>query len=456
MPEQGEDAVRSHRKISGKRLSVLVAGESQSEVLEKWGVDGWHLLADNCFIDRSSVTAVGFCRDLKRDALFVVLPKAYSSRLQEGEGNESDIRRHAYSLLRLLNKIRKKEHLALEASNTARAGGKARLPLSVLDSLEAALAIRSDYKENGLYTRKSIKTAIGKTSYPINWSKTHRRFQPQFDDGQIFFPGYVNNQRAGDLSHPLTQLHLLVIEDISRLVGERGLSSEHRSLYQSISGRVRRDPLGTLKRLSAEVFDERGIFLLRCMRAYFGDRALRTKTIKGPDDLLGYSRDFENIWEYVLRELLHSSERKRTLPQGEWVEFPTYNRRKGIVPRLDAVADTDYGTVILDAKDYRVYTAGEPWQARPSDFYQQMIYRLLVEAQEKSRSMSILLFPSMKYESLFTVHGYHRWAEIPSSQVFEVSVNYEIATKCWMREIRINARAELEKLVAEVAKCAVS
>jgi hypothetical protein len=438
--------------MTKNRLTVLVAGDSQKDIVQAWGLDGWHLLTDNGFVERSSVSAVGFCRDAKRELLFVVLPKAFASALSDKQTGDAAIRNYAYGLLRLLNKIRKREHLALEKTLAAKTRSEVRVASSVLDVLEAALALREDYKANGLYLRKSTRPRVGRSAHPINWAQTRARHLPQLHRGQMFFPQYVHNERTEDASSLLTQLHLIAMKEIADITGEQQLVSDHRHILKSISLSVLNNPLGATRRASSEVFDERGRFLLGCCRAYFADRGLKRNPLNRQDDLLAYSTDFENIWEYVLRELFHSRGSKRALTAGEWVEYPTSLRREGIVPIIDAVAHTDFGTVVLDAKDYRIYSARAPWKADSSDYYQQMIYRRLMEAEGQPKTVSVLLFPGFSLGSMFRIHGYHWWTEIPKSRVFEVSVDYEIATKCWMKENRIDARGELARLVNQLSQ----
>jgi len=89
-----------------RQLSVVVAGDSKSILDEKHGSNVWRILADNGFVDRTSVGCVGFCRDLKDNSLIVVLPKAYSSDEFRGEVDSSEIKvDKIFRLVRVFNRI---------------------------------------------------------------------------------------------------------------------------------------------------------------------------------------------------------------------------------------------------------------------------------------------------------------------------------------------------------------
>ncbi len=61
--------------------------------------------------------------------------------------------------------------------------------------------------------------------------------------------------------------------------------------------------------------------------------------------------------------------------------------------------------------------------------------------------INILAFPCLGQKSLFEIRGCHHWKEIEGSRVFEVTVDYDLAVKRWLREISIDIKAEMAGLL---------
>lgn len=83
--------------------------------------------------------------------------------------------------------------------------------------------------------------------------------------------------------------------------------------------------------------------------------------------------------------------------------------------------------------------------------YKQIIYRQLATS-ENSTVVNILAFPSLGQKSLFVIHGCHHWKEIQGSRVFEVTVDYDLAVKRWLRETSLDIKAEIGALLSELQK----
>jgi hypothetical protein len=167
------------------------------------------------------------------------------------------------------------------------------------------------------------------------------------------------------------------------------------------------------------------------------------------EDLLSYTKDFEDIWEQVLRDLMAPGLTKRTLPAGAWYGWPDESTNKGMQPEFDIrleIADAD---VLVDAKDYRLLN-GSKWQGSNGDHYKQIIYRQLLATSENSTVVNILAFPSLGQKTLFAIRGFHHWKEIQGSCVFEVTVDYDLALKHWLREISLDVKSEISLMVNEL------
>ncbi|MEI6424782.1 MAG: hypothetical protein WCP55_21375, partial [Lentisphaerota bacterium] len=160
------------------------------------------------------------------------------------------------------------------------------------------------------------------------------------------------------------------------------------------------------------------------------------------EELLSYTKNFEDIWEQVLRDLMAPDQTKRTLPAGKWYAWPGTKAEKGIEPEYDIRLASGDADVLVDAKDYRLLN-GAKWRGYDPDHYKQTIYRQLLTSPRGSKVFNILAFPGIGQKALFAIRGVHHWEEIPGSRVFEVTVDYEKAIKRWLREISLDVSAEL-------------
>jgi hypothetical protein len=438
------------------RLEFVVAGDSREVIEKDCGKAAWRSLADNGFVERTKVSCVGFHREIdakSRDAnfLLVVLPKAFNS--QDARARLKDPayeREQIYRLIRIFKKIRRETEFSLAGGNTNQILGR-ELPSTdpVLDSFDAALRLRRDYLENGLYIRKSNRQTLNKPNLPINWPRTIRRSTTVLSEREVFFDNTVHHTRQRDMSHPLCLLHMACLKEIFRLTGERSDLDGSESLDANTFRRVKARPRGYLRDLRASTFDERGRFLISALSSFLSESSLLGADRQVREELLSYTKDFEDIWEQVLRDLMAPGLTKRTLPVGEWYGWPDASANKGMQPEFDIRLESGDAHVLVDAKDYRLLN-GSKWQGSNGDHYKQIIYRQLLAAPKDSKVVNILAFPSLGQKTLFAIRGCHHWKEIEGSRVFEVTVDYDLAVKRWLRETSLDVKTEMAALLEEL------
>ena len=434
------------------RLKFVVAGDSR-EVIEKVsGKAVWRSLADNGFVERTSVSCVGFHREIEANSLLVVLPKAFNTPGARARLNEPAYEREQiYRLIRVLKKVRRDTRFSLAGGNTNRTLGQAiRATDPVLDSFDAALRLRRDYRENGLYVRKSTRQVLNKPNLPVNWPRTIRRSTTVLSGREVFFENTVHHARKRDMSHPLSLLHIACLKEIFALTGERNDLESAEALDTSAFRRVKANPRGYLRDVGTSTFDERGRFLIGAVGSFLSESSLLGTEREIREELLSYTKDFEDIWEKVLRDLMAPDLTKRTLPAGEWYGWPSALANKGMRPEFDIRLESAGDDVLIDAKDYRVLN-GSKWQGSNGDHYKQIIYRQLL-APQRRKVINILAFPSLGQKSLFAIRGCHHWKEIQGSLVFEVTVDYDLAVQRWLRETSLDIKVEVEVLLHELRK----
>jgi hypothetical protein len=435
------------------RLEFVVAGDSRESVESACGKAAWRSLADNGFVERTSVSCVGFHREIDANSLLVVLPKAFNSpgareRLHEPAYEREQI----YRLIRVFKKVRRETEFSLVGGKTNQIlDRELRTTDPVLDSFDAALRLRRDYRENGLYIRKSNRQTLNKPNLVVNWPRTIRRSTTVLSGGEVFFDDTVHHSRKRDMSHPLCLLHIACLKEIFGLTGERSDLDGSEALDVNAFRRVKEKPRSYLRDLRASTFDERGRFLISAISSFLSESSLLGAERRVREELLSYTKDFEDIWEQVLRDLMAPGLTKRTLPAGEWYGWPDGLANKGMQPEFDIRFDGGEADVLVDAKDYRILN-GSKWQGSNGDHYKQIIYRQLLAAPKDSKVVNILAFPNLGQKTLFAIRGCHRWKEIEGSRVFEVTVDYDLAVKHWLREASLDIKVETAALLEELRR----
>jgi hypothetical protein len=433
------------REIS--HLSIVVCGDRKDYLDQEYGPHIWRILADSGFVEGKSIGGVGFCRDFENDRLITVLPKAFSSSSVRNSFSASEyIKKQIYQLIRVFNKLNRSDYSVTNSDGGDTFSNKGSDP--VLNSLEAALKIRSEYRTNGLYYKKRKIRQLSKINHQINWPSTISRRLPVLDDEGIFYPSMVHNSRAHNLQHPMSDLHLSCLREILRLVGDKSLSSLPETSFNKSLSSIKK-PKNYIRDISHDVFDERGRKLAKLMEVYLGHGRLQSSAIKRKDDLLGYTANFEIVWESILRSLFDRG-KSRILPKGQWFAYQTpLSETSGISPVIDGEMSSDACSAYIDAKDYRV--KGGLLFGSPNDHYKQVIYRLLTDPDSPDNFFNILVFPGIGQDGLFKIHGCHKWAQIPNSTVYEVSVDYELAVSRWLGDLSFSLDNTVKKLLMDLS-----
>ena len=142
-----------------RALNFVIAGDTREVIERECGVLAWRRLADNGFLERTSIGCVGFCRDIDSNSLLVVLPKAFShphirKRLQEPTYQREQI----FRLIRVFKKIRQATKFSLSGGKTNKnLAREEKIVDQVLDSFDAALILRREFRDKGVCVRKASR-----------------------------------------------------------------------------------------------------------------------------------------------------------------------------------------------------------------------------------------------------------------------------------------------------------
>lgn len=432
-------------RFSGGGIKVVVCGQSADDIPEHWGV-----LSKAGFAERKTVGAVGFCRDPTTNDLLVSLPKAFldEAALQRLQNDSAFRKGEVYRLIRLFEKVRKATPYKIEQSSTSVTNYEAVAATDpVLDSLEAALNLRRDFKRHGLYERKRPDTTQNDFAHPVNWKCTIEGAAPLIDRSGIFFPSTTHSKRARDNYNLIRLLQVGCLKDIFNLLGEQTWLGEAEGSRISAFIRLRDIPVARMRRLTEGIYDDRGRRLVRLIQSYIGMYRLAPTHRLEAERMLAFSTSFEIIWEHILRDVLGRQD-PLSLSKGEWLSSAA-PKRSGIAPRIDLWLDKDDSRIIVDAKDYRILS-GDVLRGSPDDHYKQIIYRKLLPDNPQTLT-NILAFPGYQQESLLQLRGCHRWRCIEESEVFEVTVDYEKIMAHWMQESQVDVDGEIQQILQEIA-----
>ena len=161
-------------RSSSPTLNVLVCGDDRDKVISELGREIWHDLADTGFLNRNTVSCVGFARNLNRNTLIFVLPKAFDNeKARQALLDQNYKAAQLYRMVQLLQRVRKSTNFSLTqtAGVSVTAQGSEDFDRTLI-SFEAALALRLDFKKFGFYEKRQTGTVENSFSNPIDWKRT--------------------------------------------------------------------------------------------------------------------------------------------------------------------------------------------------------------------------------------------------------------------------------------------
>lgn len=432
------------------RTEFVVAGDRKGKINEAL----WSKLSEEGFNNGTSLSKVGFCKDFESNKLVVILPKAFAKdSAREKLKDQSYALEQFWRLIRILRKYYKST-FAIEDNWLNSNLRQTKDP--VLDSFEGAYKLRTDYLRNGLYFSKTSTRAKNRWELPVDWHRTLSRNPPLVQRNQILFTETVHRKGTRDKSDLLLRLQIACLNEIFENSGEARIFSEN-EMSKSELLRVKRRAEPHLRTIRGRVYTDRGRQLLTFLSAYLGIGRLDSSELKQRNDLLRYSKNFENIWEHILRSTLSNSPKAVHLVKGKWFDYDKSAKEfkrikgKGIEPEVDFKLG-EPTEALIDGKDYQILNCTSRRFREGSDHYKQIIYRKLIKPDYPDDFLNILMFPSIDQGTLFEIQGFHEWKDIKDSRVFAVNVDYDRITKHWLGEQK-NLRPiseELDRLMKDL------
>jgi len=331
----------------------------------------------------------------------------------------------------------------------------------VQDGIAAGVLLLEEYRERGLYLHKRQVVGESLPQGNTDWPRTLRRSTPVFVGSTPVYWTSVQRQRAFDRTDLLHRLHASVLAEIGDIFGYDieipPPSLLDASTYEELTSGGR----SALAAIRSTTFTDRGLALIDLIERYVRFRETFVRGTHAGDLLIGVM-DFEYVWEEMLRRAFanRAGMRASALPGGIWRDMRTGKEEVGVRPRVDfARAGAQGGDglyeylVLFDAKDKEV---AEPFgrSSSESDMYKQMHYWRLVKHAEFRAILNALVFPAHDVEADFGVLlkplGGHRWRELPDPPVYELAADYETLCRAFVGDMRIDAEAEVARLLREL------
>lgn len=430
---------------------VLVAGDDVTEVaalLPNWGIDA---LREAGALNGNRVAHVGFVWG--PDRLIVVLPKAYDSveaRAQLSSDPEW-VLSQVFLLIRLLARCRRDGRFS--SLDPIREPWIENAPPSGTDpagALEAAIALRADFLERGLYWERGSLLRSNDPSNPIDWARTIRSGPPLLDGNNIIWFDTVHRARARNPRDPLHRLHAWSVAEVLALTGEPSLAPDRASLAPGELAAVSANPQRYVDALLTRTYRDRGRYLLRLIGAWLGVAPAAAMPGTRPAAVLLLARSFENVWEHVLRQLIDEDPNSNhNLPSGKWMPAaPGDDPIPEGAPKYDILRREKERIYLLDAKDKRVKAPKR--SGTLGDHYKQTIYAQLLDLPDEDALLNVLLFPTVLPKSVAKVLGVHQWPQVRRSRVVEVAVDFERVVRAWLGDESFSAHEFLSELREQV------
>jgi hypothetical protein len=424
------------------QTTILITGDGKADLVQaKLTPLEFATLNESGLLHNNRLVHVGFVWLF--DRLIVVLPKAYAAP-QTRKRLEIDSRyalEQAFLLIRTLARCKQENRFNTIYNQQQPFIERGLEEINKLSALEAAIELRRDYLENGLYWNKSVRFLTNYYSAPIDWNQTVRRRQPVLEGSDVLWFDTIHRSRSRNPLDYVHRLHATCIAQILELTGESSFSPQFLPLSDSEVAQLKTESDRVLNFYLSQTYRERGQRLLELIKVWLGGTSLNVRSDLERNPILLAARNFENVWEYILRSLLTDNpEQNRQLEQGQWVNNEG-KQANGIKPRIDLIRSKtkpsgDYEYIFLfDAKDKQVKAGGI--SGSPDDHYKQIIYRKLLASQYPAnlkRFYNVLLFPGINEIHTTRLLGVHQWNSIKDSEVIEVAVDYENIVQAWLNE----------------------
>lgn len=438
------------------RTKFVVAGDDKDKINDS---RLWSVLSDEGFNNGTSLSKVGFYKDFESNKLVAILPKAFA---KDSAREKLNVQSYAIEQIRRLIRILSKYYKSTYAIDDNWLNSNLRsFEDPVLDSLEGAFKLRADYLKNGLYFSKTLARTKNSWELPVDWHRTITRNPPLVQRGQILFTETIHRKGTRDTTDPLLRLQIACLNEIFEDFGEGTIASDN-GMSNSELARIKRRAKSYLRTIRGSIYTDRGRHLLSFLSAYLGIGRLKSTELKERNNLLRYSKNFENIWEHILRSTLSNSSKAEPLVEGKWFNYEksakkfTGGKERGIKPEVDFKLG-EPTQALIDGKDYQIFNGTSSFR-KSSDHYKQIIYRKLVKPDFPDEFLNILMFPSIDQGTLFEIQGFHEWKEIKDSRVFAVTVDYDRITKHWLGEQKSlrPISVELDRLLSDLRSFAPS
>lgn len=254
--------------------------------------------------------------------------------------------------------------------------------------------ILTDYRQNGIYTRRTRLTSVDRGK--PNWSKTIKNFAPFFGRKGPVYLNYIGSSSLNQQNSEVSRIHAYIVKQLEVRFAEILFGA---SFYKDdgLPSPQRLDESYLISTLTSELqrlYSDRDIRLISALIRY-------VQRLYGPaqSSLLIGIKGFHSLWEHMLRFTISGAieiNAKFSIPtyltiDGEHLEAPNKGQRTDIIVYNEE--SNIYG--VIDAKYYQA----EDLKSAPgwSDLLKQFFYAKAVKSlYPDSTVKNYFIFPGQK------------------------------------------------------------
>jgi len=266
-----------------------------------------------------------------------------------------------------------------------------------LSSLSLMYEILTDYREYGIYTRRSVRTTLNNGR--SNWKKTIQRVLPaEGSGGRPIYPEIYTQKKFNSASNDVSLIHSELIKLCDEQLGWWLTGKPNGSIASDISAPKdffisHGKKIHLLKSELQHIYSERDIRLINNLIF------LLEEQYSSSDGFIAGVKDFQYMWEHMINSVLGGIDIVNELPKPTYI-FAENNKaipsQKGMRPDIVLKLDDCKHFVVIDAKYYSATTSENSpgW----SDIVKQFYYAKGLE----------IIYPKAKIKNYFAFPGHER------------------------------------------------
>ena len=279
----------------------------------------------------------------------------------------------------------------------------------ILNPLLGYLMLLADFKEYGDFA--IFEHYYGNTGNKIHWGQTIKKTHPLVSDGQMIYGSFERKSRRRNDTEELYKLYKSALSDSLAM-----FMNVPREFYLERDYSLE-ECRHHIDKFRHEHFSERAQNLSKALSYVYLNNGLSAEDIAKFS--VKYHAKFENIWEYLIGEILDTY--KITLEKSSYIDENGITVSDGFKLLPDHIIQTEHGKyIVLDSKFYDIEGRTFP---RTGDIAKQIMYRqVLKDIKQAEIERNVFICPQSKDDGQkpYYLHSKHHFL---NNSLYEI--------ECW-------------------------